>query len=104
MATPMYNTTWSARHGGHSGVGPSGQRSGVVARIGSWFGSDTPHYSGSGQPAPGSGGLFLGFGGTPTYLSAPSHRTGNTTEAPSTQTSTQAAPQGQPVAIVVPHS
>ena len=83
---------------------PSGQRSGVVARIGSWFGRDTPPYSGAGQPAPESGRSFLGCGGTPTYASAPSLVTEETSGPLSPQASTQAAPQGQPIAIVVPRS
>jgi hypothetical protein len=104
MATPMYNTAWSARQRRRSGVGPSGQRSGVIARIGSWFGRDTPKYSGAGQPASGPGGSFLGCGDTPTYASAPSEVTADTAEAPSTLASTQSDPQDEPIAIVVPRS
>jgi hypothetical protein len=104
MATPMYHTASGARYRRRSAVSPSGQRSGVVARIGSWFGRDTPPYSGAGQPAPGTGGSLLGCGGTPTYASAPSLVTEETSGPVRTQASTQAAPQGQPIAIVVPRS
>lgn len=100
MATPMYNTAWGARHRRRSWVGPSGQRSGVTARIGSWFGTGTPKYSGAGQPLSDTGGSFLRCGDSPTYAPAPSLLTAD----PSTQASTQADPQGQPVAIIVPRS
>jgi len=104
MAGPMYNTAWGTRHRRRSGVGPSGQRSGVIARVGSWFGNGTPQYSGAGQPASGTGGSFLGCGGTPSYSAAPAEPTEDTAGASSTQASTQSDPQGDPVVIVVPHS
>jgi hypothetical protein len=91
VATPVYNTSWAGgRNWGHS----SGQRWGLVGRVGSWFGGSTPQYTGSGQPAPDSDGS-LGSG-TPAYVSAPP-QTGMTQDAAT-------APQPNPVAIVVPRT
>jgi len=92
VASPIYNPSWT---GGRSGGYASGRRWGVVKRAGSWFRGGTPQYTGSGQPAPDSGGGSIGSG-TPAYLAAPP-RTVVTQHATTT-------PQPNPAAIVVPRS
>jgi hypothetical protein len=89
VASPIYNPSWA---GGRSCGYVSSRRWGVVKRAGSWFRGRTPQYTGSGQPAPDSGGSI--GSGTPAYLAAP---------PPMSATQNAATtPQPNPAAIVVP--
>ena len=102
MASPTYNTANWRRHRtfGHR------RQWGIVFGSGAMLGGSTPHYLGSEQPEPGSGGSLFGDR-TPVYLTAP---TTTETTTPSTTTSNTTTPQSttaaatQPatVAVVVP--
>ena len=86
---------------GHAVVAPCG--SGLFGWLLGLVGSNTPVYTGAGQPAARCGWSF--FGGTPVYRAAPPPSDGGTPPSSGDGKPTQGAPDGtemlRPIAIVV---